>query len=235
VKKKKQAKAADNTHRKVAKTPGKVSKAAPRGRKRKTPNAKRQTPNAKPKPEPAPPIPAQVPLAERPLSSRQEKFCLIYTSGKTATESYTAAYGNKRSAEAASSRLLTCVKVSKRIEALQQRAALAVVLTLEESLEYLRRSVLTPLGDVDERSELCQAAEYNVMGGVRGKLRRGTEDSGNEETELDTTTVKIKMVDKLKALELNARLQGWLREKVDHTHRADDGLAELLGMIRAGK
>lgn len=152
-----------------------------------------------------------------------------------ANAAYSAAYGNTRSAEAAASRLLTTVKVKARIAALREEAARGAVYSLQQTLEYLTSGIVTPLGDVDERSKLCQAAEYLVQGGVRGKLRRGEAESGNEEEEPETTTVKIKMVDKLRAVELLAKLQGWMTEKHEHKHGADDGLLGLLGAIRAGQ
>lgn len=171
------------------------------------------------------------PGVERPLSARQEKFCVEFMNCDTATEAYRRAYGNTRTAEAAASRLLTSVKVKERIAALQERAALGAVLSRQALLEWLTRGIVTPLGRVDEESDLCQAAEYNVTGGVRGKLRQGTAARGNEEEEPEMTVVKIKMVDRMRAGELLAKLQGWLTEKHEVKHAVDPGLIELLARI----
>ncbi len=129
--------------------------------------------------------------------------------GGTATEAYEKAYGKVKGAEVSASRLLSNAKVAARVKALQEEAAKGAVLSLQETLEYFRKVVLTPIGEVDERSVLCQSAEHS-----------------------DTGT-KFKMPCKLKALELNAKLQGWLREKVEHTIE-QDGLAALMTKIRDG-
>jgi hypothetical protein len=133
-----------------------------------------------------------------------EKFCVLLasgTKGMTATEAYKAVYGDVKGAEASASRLLSSAKVAARIAAIQQEARAGAVLTLKESLEYLRQVVVTPIGEVDEKSTLCQAAEYS--------------DSGR----------KIKMPCKLRAIELSATLQGLLREQPEalnlHTENGD--------------
>lgn len=149
------------------------------------------------------------PAACAVLNARQEKFAQLYVSGKTATEAYQVAYGPSKGAEVSASRLLSTAKVAARVKALQEEAAKGAVLSLQETLEYFRKVVLTPIGEVDERSVLCQSAEHS-----------------------DTGT-KFKMPCKLKALELNAKLQGWLREKVEHTIE-QDGLATLMTKIRDG-
>lgn len=170
------------------------------------------------------------------LNVRQERFAQIVVEGRcTQVEAYQAVYGEVKGAEASASRLLSSAKVSERVAALRQRAALGAVISRQELLEYLTRGILVPLGQVDERSNLCQAAEYLVTGGVRGKLRRGNADGGNEEEEPEMTTVKIKMVDKLRSAELIAKLQGWLKEEHKVTHGLDDELTKLLGDIRLGE
>ncbi len=229
---------------KKPKRPASAASRKTKGRTKKASPPKEVVPTAKsPEKRPAPkcakteapkPEPTQAPKKERGLNSRQEIFCAEYAGGKTATEAYRLAYGNTKTAEAASSRLLTVVKVAERIAALQQAAAATAVLSLAEKRQYLRRVVMTPLSNVDETSDLCQAAEYEVTGGIRGKLRRGNADQGNEEEEPEKTTVKIKMPDKLRAIELDAKLAGELREQVDHKHGVDEGVADLLAAIRSG-
>jgi hypothetical protein len=130
--------------------------------------------------------------ARSSLSAQQELFCMLHVSGKSATKAYRQAYGNTKTAEAASSRLLTIVKIKARIEALQQEAAAGAVLTLQEKRKFLRRVVVTPIGEVNESSDLCQAAKLM------------TSDTGS--------TREIKMPCKLRAIELDAKLAGELRE-----------------------
>lgn len=63
-------------------------------------------------------------------------------------------------------------------------------LTTEEVRAYLRRIILTPLSEVTESSDLCQSAKtsYNPKTGA--------------------TSSEIKMVDKLKALDMDNRIAG---------------------------
>lgn len=201
--------------------------AGKRKRRSKRPIAKRKIEQPKKK---TPPV---KPAACSKLSSRQEKFAQIYASGTKATEAYVAAYGPVKGAEVSASRLLSTAKISGRVKALQALAAEAAVLTLADKRKYLRSVVMTPLGHVDETSVLCQSAEYLVTGGVRGRLRRGHSESGNEETEPEMTTVKIKMPDKLKAIELDAKLAGELKAEPVKIEASDD-LLSLLGLIRSG-
>ena len=119
------------------------------------------------------------------------------------------------------------------MQALQQRGALAAVLTLAEKRQYLRRVVLTAIGDVDPSSDLCQSYKRREEGGDRGRLKRGQEESGNEEHEPEAEVIEIKMPDKLRAIELDARLAGELNTELKL--EAGDGLAELLGLIRSGR
>lgn len=190
------------------KTKKALAKAAPKkSGKRRDAETRRKTPAGQKTRLPDAPASAQDERAT--LSARQENFCQEYVKGGTATEAYEKAYGKVKGAEASASRLLSNAKVAARVKALQEEAAKGAVLSLQETLEYFRKVVLTPIGEVDERSVLCQSAEHS-----------------------DTGT-KFKMPCKLKALELNAKLQGWLREKVEHTIE-QDGLATLMTKIRDG-
>src|SRR5688572_30821085 len=136
---------------------------------------------------------------------RHEAFAQAVASGLNASEAYRRVYQSTvKNADTLSARL--SVKVRDRIKEIQTAAATSAVLTLAEKREFLAKLIRTPIGDVDERSILCQAAEYQVAGGMRGKLRRGDAESGNEQAEPAVTTVRIKMADKLKAIELDAKL-----------------------------
>lgn len=75
---------------------------------------------------------------------------------------------------------------SQITEKTQQRA----ILRKEEALQYLTSGVLTPIGDVDERSPLCQKVKKRVDG-----------------------SVEYQMVDKLASVGLIAKMQGWITEK----------------------
>lgn len=138
---------------------------------------------------------------------RHEAFAQAVASGMSGSEAYRRTYGTKaKNADCLASRL--SVKVKDRVAEIQKGSLTSTTLTLQEKREFLANLIRTPIGDVDERSILCQSAEYQVTGGVRGKLRRGPAPSGNETTVAEVTTVRIRMADKLKALELDAKLAG---------------------------
>ena len=123
---------------------------------------------------------------------RHERFAQLVATGQSAAEAYRAVYGAKgKAAENSGSRLLGNVGVSARIAELQQKAAEKAVLTLVEKREFLRRVVMTAIRDVDERSNLCQSVECT--------------DKGR----------KFRMPDKLRAIELDAKLAGEFLEQSD--------------------
>lgn len=169
----------------------------------------------------------------RGLNSRQEKFCGLYVEGRTAAEAYRVAYGRGgHTAEANGSRLLRNAEVRARIAALRSVVAAGTVLSLRAKREYLYRVVTNPVGHVDQFSDLCQEYTRREEGGDRGRLKRGQADRGNEEHEPEYEVIKIKMPDKLRAIELDAKLAGELTNEVKV--EAGDGLTELLAAIRGG-
>jgi len=151
------------------------------------------------------------------LSGRQERFCELYVTGKSATAAYREAYGNKKTARAAASRLLTNVNVQKRIAALQEASASAAVMTLRKMPEYLCRVVRTPIGEVSPQSDLCQSYACRGVRMDGEKVRK--------------TSVSISMPDKIRAMELDVKLTGGFKKP----EAPDDWLTKLLAEIRAGK
>lgn len=144
------------------------------------------------------------------LSARHERFCQVYSSGRTATDAYKEAYGNTRTAKAAASRLLTFVNVQSRILALREEAAQGAVLDLLAKRAFLRRVVCTPIGEVSRESDLCQKYEAHTAD--------------------DVTYLKVSMPDKLRAIELDSKLAGHFNEPHEASPAAD-GLLQLLGQI----
>jgi len=130
-------------------------------------------------------VPGTAPL----LNSRHERFAQMIALGRMARNAYMEVYDSTpRSAEASSSRLLSNAALRSRVAYLQAEAAKATVLTLAEKRKFLRDVVTTPIYVVDETNPLCQSAERTKDGSVR-----------------------IKMPDKLRALELDAKLAGELK------------------------
>jgi hypothetical protein len=106
-------------------------------------------------------------------------------------------------------RLLTNADIQKRISDLRKPQTAAAILTKEEKLAFLAAVVRTPIGEIGPDSPLCvDFVEETVSDDNHGRLRRGDHESGNEQVEPTLLRRRVKMVDKLKALELHARLTG---------------------------
>lgn len=129
-------------------------------------------------------------------NSKHEKFAQLVANG---TDSPAAAYcavykSHAKTAAANASKLVNTNAIARRIDELRALSAPTQkrFLTLDQKREFLALVVNTPADAVDERSPLCQQADFSES------------PSG--------TSRKLRMPDKLKALELDARLAGELRE-----------------------
>ena len=98
-----------------------------------------------------------------------------------------------------------CERVAELKEAQSQKSELS----RDRLREFLTEVILTPAGNVDEQSRLCQS--YKVTSDVR----------------------EIRMPDKLRAVEQLAKICGW-NEPDKFEHGADDELTELLIKLRGG-
>lgn len=146
-----------------------------------------------------------MPILDNP---KHEKFCQFVATGTSAQSAYGQIYNVKgRTAANSGSRLMADGGIRERVKEIQTKAEKRTVLSIEEKREYLRRVVVTPIGEIDETSDLCQHAKYT--------------DVGRE----------FKMPDKLKAIELDAKLAGEFKEKVEVSV---DPLVEALLRIRRG-
>lgn len=161
----------------------------------------------------------------RPLhDSQHEAFAREWAKGMSLSDAYVAAgYPPDRKQ---ASKLATKHDIKGRKEWFQRQAADGAVLTMKEKREFLALAVRTPLSEIDETSVLCQSAKYSVHGGMKGRLRRGNTDEGNEEEAPEITIVEIKMVDKHKAIEIDNDMAGDGSEA-----SAKDGLTELMKSI----
>lgn len=124
------------------------------------------------------------------VEQRHERFAqLVATEGKSDILAYQEAY--ECSYEVANTnawRLRGNEGISARIRDLQTLAAAGKVLSLIEKREFLASVVRTPIGEVTEKSVLCQSFK------------------------LSDDTIEYKMVDKLTALKLDALLAKELGE-----------------------
>jgi len=150
-------------------------------------------------------------VAMPPLKNpRHEKFALAVASGKTQSDAYREVYPASRrwkdkSVHEKASAFM--VKVKPRVQELQQAVADQVVMTKAEGLSLMAAALRTPIGDIDDRSLLCQ--EYLVK----------------------DDTVMVKMISKISAFQELAKSLGWYApEKTDHTLRfkPDEKVINLL-------
>ena len=96
---------------------------------------------------------------------------------------------------------------------MREEARRLSVLSLAEKRDFLARVVRTPIGQVDEKSDLCQ------------------EITDDEDPASGRSKRKIKMPDKLRAIDLDAKLAGELQPE---TKPVADALTLILDQIRNG-
>lgn len=114
---------------------------------------------------------------------RHEAFAQAIARGVKIATAYTEVYGPhvKHPNDNAAHLLRRFPQVSARVAELQAKSAEGAVMSLREKLEFLTKAVLTPANQINGSSPLCQRIKPNG---------------------------EIHMVDKLRALELLARLKG---------------------------
>jgi hypothetical protein len=147
----------------------------------------------------------------RALTVRQQRFAEFVAAGMPAIKAYSkAGYSQDRKiAEAHASRLVENGGVAALIAKLREPQTKAAKFTKEEKLAYLAAICRTSIGEIGPDSPLCQEfTEERIGGGRRGKLRKGSSDSGNEVEGPPRFQVRAKMADKLRALELHSKLVG---------------------------
>lgn len=142
-----------------------------------------------------------MPLLDNP---KHERFAQLIALLKTAGEAYAECYpeSSPASCETLGPKLFRKVQISARVKELQQASATQTTLTMQERREFLANAVRTPIGDIDEKSPLAQAVEYEII---------GTEKTGFR------TLMKVKSVGKRECIELDARLAGEFETKIKHS------------------
>lgn len=129
---------------------------------------------------------------------KHEVFCQMVFAGKTDSEAYQIAIGSSpENADKNAWRMRDVRGVSERITELFERSAAKRVLTLAKKREILHDIATTAPGAINENNPLCQSFK---------KRTRTDRDGGiTEEVEYDLPS-------KLKAIELDAKLAGELRD-----------------------
>lgn len=145
---------------------------------------------------------------------RWEQFAQFIVAGRDQKEAYSLVFGSSdRTCEVNSSDLIRKQPVSDRISELRRSVSnMLPVLSLAEKREFLRSVVKTEVGKIDENSPLTQSYK-----------RRVSTDKNGQSTE----EIEFKMPDKLRAIELDAKLAGELVEG----HNRDAGMVINIAMI----
>lgn len=146
---------------------------------------------AKPKPEPQTAI--AIPQAVKNVldSPQHEAFAQMLAAGHSQADAYAQIYGGEPVAvRQNASRLAQKETVKNRVQQIQAATATGRYLTMKKKREFLHDVVFTPIDEVDRGSIFCQA------------WSESTSQSGGSES--------LKMPDKLRAIELDAKLAGEL-------------------------
>lgn len=144
------------------------------------------------------------------LNPRQRKFAERYHATGNATRSYAEAYGVCDSVAAANAyRLLRNDGIRKELARLHGETAALASMSREEMADYLVAAIMTPAGEIDENSPLCEEVTRHV---------------GEDGVEV----VKIKAVSKLGAAKELIRLAGMAAPQKVEVSASDD----VVGLLR---
>jgi hypothetical protein len=134
-------------------------------------------------------------MKRRPLNTRQKKFIENHiVKGMSIAESvrlagYTIKSGRSEDFSSVGCRLLKTPRVSSEVERIREREFNKTALSYAEKRAFLARSVRTSVDQVGASSDLAQ--EFVEEVDVQGNVRR-----------------KVKVVDKLRAIELDNKMSG---------------------------
>jgi hypothetical protein len=142
------------------------------------------------------------------LKARQEKFAQLVAQGISVERAYVEA-GYKSRGHAANvngSALLQIPHVEARVAEIREMAASLgdTLLTILEKRSFLAELVRTPAGMVGPDSKLCQDFYEKVQ--LRGK-HKGDPTAGTEDGSVSLRR-RVRMADKLRAIELDSKLAG---------------------------
>ncbi|MEG0588148.1 MAG: terminase small subunit [Akkermansia sp.] len=134
------------------------------------------------------------------LNDKQRKFCDYLTEGLDKADAYRRAYKSKSSpavCASCASKLLKNANIEAYLSKLRAEIKQGVILTRREILEYLTLVVKTPVGKIDDKSELCEEVSISQNGAktkMPSKLAAIVEINkmlGHYEPEKTETTVNV--------------------------------------------
>jgi len=129
---------------------------------------------------------------QRTLNTRQLKFCRLYAQGESIAQSHRRAGYSCPTIEghgANGIRLLKSERIQKEIAKIREKQFQKDALTFSEKRSFLARAVRTSVDEVGASSDLAQEVSEEVD--QDGRVKR-----------------KVKVVDKLRALELDNKMSG---------------------------
>jgi phage terminase small subunit len=157
-------------------------------------------------------------MAADSLTPKQERFCEEYLIDLNATQAAIRAGYSERTARGIASNLLTKVNIQERIGGLRNAASKRAGIALDDLLRELAAiAFLDPLevfednGTVKPLSEMSEEARRAIAGIKRKEI------SGPQ---MEETTIEVKLLDKLGALEkLMRHLGGYEQDNRQHQDR----------------
>lgn len=101
-------------------------------------------------------------------TEKKKEFARLLVDGKLSkADAYRKAYKRKdmsnEAASKAASRLSKDAEIVRMIDELNAQLNKSAVLTKQERMEWLSRVVTTPIGEIDNTSELCQESSIDEM------------------------------------------------------------------------
>ncbi|MEI6278315.1 MAG: terminase small subunit [Verrucomicrobiae bacterium] len=141
---------------------------------------------------------------------KHEAFARKVAEGKRFGTAYRSVYG-KKGLDSHASRLARNGKVSARIKELQQKSESKTLLTIQERRQFLADVVRVKVRETPLSSPLIQSIKTGKDG------------------------IEIRVPDKIKALELDAKMAGELVEKQETTHVLPGSLEEAVIELIHGK
>ncbi len=145
------------------------------------------------------------------LTIREQRLAERHVAGDNGIEAarFAGYSGNDNTLTITASQVLSRPKVKEYIAKLREPEIRSALLSKDEKRAYLAALIRTPIGEIGPDSILCQ--EYSsetTGGGRRGKLKQGVYPEGNEVTGPAKTLRRVKMADKLRAIDLDSKLAG---------------------------
>lgn len=167
------------------------------------------------------------------LTDKQECFCQEYLKDLNATQAATRAGYSEKTANEQGARLLANVSVAARINELMKSRSKRAEVTSDDILHELKKLAFVDISKAyNENGDLLSVHEMpedirkaiagiDVFTEVQYFDKGQTDENGDKVKEVIGKTKKLKMNDKLKALELLGKHLKLFTEKVEHSGTID--------------